>query len=80
VARVAGDHGRQDADNDGHHHDDRSGERDLPPREASIAHPGKSPEGVWSFTVINDELVDALLAILLNGGESEELRGKAAIP
>ena len=31
------------------------------------------------FTVINDELVDALLAILRSGGESEELRGKAAI-
>ena len=31
------------------------------------------------FTAINDELVDALLAILRSGGESEELRGKAAI-
>ena len=31
------------------------------------------------FTVIDDELVDALLAILRSGGESEKLRGKAAI-
>ena len=31
------------------------------------------------FTVINDELVGVLLAILRNGGESEALRGQAAI-
>lgn len=31
------------------------------------------------FTVINDELVDALLSILRNSDESEELRGQAAI-
>jgi hypothetical protein len=31
------------------------------------------------FTVINDELVDALLSILRSGVESETLRGKAAI-
>ena len=31
------------------------------------------------FTAINDELADALLAVLRSGGESEELRGKAAI-
>ena len=31
------------------------------------------------FTVINDELADALLSILRNGDESEELRGKAVI-
>jgi hypothetical protein len=31
------------------------------------------------FTVINDELADALLAILRNGHESEPLRGTAAI-
>ncbi|MBI4571892.1 MAG: hypothetical protein HY713_01225 [candidate division NC10 bacterium] len=31
------------------------------------------------FTVINDELVDALLAILRSGAQSETLRGKAAI-
>jgi len=31
------------------------------------------------FTVINDELVDALLSILQGDDESEELRGKAAI-
>lgn len=31
------------------------------------------------FTVINDELVDALLAILCSGDESEKLRGKAVI-
>ena len=29
--------------------------------------------------VVNDELVDALLSILCNGGESDELRGRAAI-
>ncbi len=31
------------------------------------------------LTVINDELVDALLSVLRSGGESEELRGQAAI-
>ena len=31
------------------------------------------------FTVINDELVDALLSILSSGDESEKLRGKAVI-
>ena len=31
------------------------------------------------FTVINDELVDALLSILRSGDESETLRGKAVI-
>lgn len=31
------------------------------------------------FTVINDELADALLSVLRSGDESEELRGKAAI-
>ncbi len=31
------------------------------------------------FTVINDELVEALLFVLQGGDESEELRGKAAI-
>src|SRR5438445_4093968 len=31
------------------------------------------------FTVINDELVDALLSVLRSGEESEELRGLAAI-
>ncbi len=31
------------------------------------------------FTVINDELADALLAILRSGDESEKLRGEAAI-
>jgi len=31
------------------------------------------------YVVINDELAEALLAILLNGGESEALRAKAAI-
>jgi len=31
------------------------------------------------FTVVNDELVDALLAILCNGNESENLRSTAAI-
>jgi hypothetical protein len=31
------------------------------------------------MTVINDELVDALLSILCSGDESEELRGRAAI-
>lgn len=31
------------------------------------------------FVVINDELVDALLSILCNGDESDELRGRAAI-
>ena len=31
------------------------------------------------FTVINDDLVDALLAILRSGDESEKLRGKAVI-
>jgi hypothetical protein len=31
------------------------------------------------FTVITDELVDALLAILRSGSESEELRGKAVL-
>jgi hypothetical protein len=31
------------------------------------------------FTVVNDELVDALLAILCDGDESENLRGTAAI-
>ncbi len=31
------------------------------------------------FTVINDDLVDALLSILLSGVESEELRCKAVI-
>lgn len=32
-----------------------------------------------NLTVINDELVDALLSILQSRGETEELRGKAAI-
>ena len=31
------------------------------------------------FTVINDKLADALLSIVRNGDESEELRGRAAI-
>ncbi len=31
------------------------------------------------FTVINDELVEALLSVLVDDGESEELRGTAAI-
>ena len=31
------------------------------------------------FVVVNDELIDALLSILCNGGESDELRGRAAI-
>ena len=31
------------------------------------------------FTVINDQLADALLSILRNGDESERLRGNAAI-
>lgn len=31
------------------------------------------------FVVVNDELVDALLSILCNGDESDELRGRAAI-
>lgn len=31
------------------------------------------------FTVINDEVVDALLSILRNGDKSEEVRGRAAI-
>ena len=31
------------------------------------------------FTVINDELVDALLAVLRSGAESEKLRARAAI-
>src|SRR5262249_25111844 len=31
------------------------------------------------FTVINDELVDALLAVLKSGEESDEVRARAAI-
>ncbi len=31
------------------------------------------------FVVVNDDLVDALLSILCNGDESDELRGRAAI-
>jgi len=49
--------------------DDRASESDLL----------LATELAGDFTVINDEMVDALLSILRSGGKSEKVRGRAAI-
>ena len=50
-------------------------------RDDRAAQPDRlvAAELAGDLTVINDELVDALLWILRGGAESEELRGQAAI-
>jgi hypothetical protein len=51
----------------------------LRDREATESERLLATELAGDFTVINDELVDALLSILRSGDESEEVRGRAAI-
>ena len=47
--------------------------------QADVSDRVLAAELAGDFTVINDELADALLSILRSGDESEELRGKAVI-
>ena len=50
--------------------------RDNRPSESDLL---LATELAGDFTVINDELVDALLSILRSGDRSEKVRGRAAI-
>jgi hypothetical protein len=50
--------------------------RDDRPSESDLL---LATELAGDFTVINDELVDALLSILRSGDRPEEVRGRAAI-